>query len=658
MNLYFLALCVFVIGAIASVFIKPELKAKFCTILMGLGTIFLSIPSLCVLIQNESLKTSFYLFPFFGNIDFVLDPLSAFFVLVISIMSLLGLFYSIGYIKSYQNKNNLSSHYFSLMALIASMLAVVVVQNALLFLIVWEIMSLSSFFLVIFENDKKETLSAGIKYLIYMHICVIFLMGAFALCIIQTQSLNFSDFQNIIFDNNIKNIAFVLFFLGFGTKAGFLPFHNWLPDAHPTAPSHISGIMSGIMIKTGIYGILRAIDFIITPTKFIAYFVLIVAIISALWGVLYAISQHDIKRLLAYHSLENIGIIGIGIGIGLLGLCYNNNIVALLGFSGGILHILNHSIFKMLLFFASGNIYLKTHIRDIEKMGGLIKKMPLTSALFLIGAVAICGLPPLNGFISEFLIYAGMVITLPTHDLASFMAIIIALSALALIGTMAILCFTKAFGVMFLGEARSEEVRNIQGREEKTTTIPLIVMAILIFLIGLFPQHFIILVLSPSIELLKMSPDVAILNHTLEFMRVISILFLGFVCLIGVLYVVKHILTKNTKTHNTWGCGYDRINERMQYGASSYADLFITTLKPLFKRIPHIKKPKEIFPKSAYYEMEIEDIEEAYVVKPLIKLDEKILSKFERIQDGNMQHYILFGLIFLIISIIGLIFIG
>ena len=274
----------------------------------------------------------------------VIDPLAAFFIVVISFMSFMASIYANGYMKHYLDKNmNTSSHCLFLTLLFASMLAVVTVQNALMFLIVWEIMSLSSFFLVIFEDNKKEVLSAGIKYLIYMHVSVIFIILAFVLMVANSGNLDFASFKTVLENNaGLANLAFILAFIGFGIKAGFVPFHNWLPEAHPAAPSHVSGVMSGVMIKTGIYGILRVLTLVGHPSIQVSYFVLIISVISALYGVLYAITQHDLKRLLAYHSIENIGIIGIGIGTGMLGLAYNCIPVAVLGFAGGILHILNH----------------------------------------------------------------------------------------------------------------------------------------------------------------------------------------------------------------------------------------------------------------------------------------------------------------------------
>lgn len=661
MQLFFISLILLVLGGIVSIFVKENCKMKICSVFTGLSALLLSLPSISCLLTGTSFETQLYLPPIFGNVNFVIDPLSALFVLVISVLSFLGTIYACGYIKPYLNKGmNLSSHTFFLMLLIASMIGVVTVQNSLFFIVLWEIMSLSSFFLVMFEGHKKEVLNAGIKYLVYMHISMIFILCAFVILNIHSNSYNFSDFLSVL-NNNTKlaNIVFLLAFIGFGTKAGFLPFHNWLPDAHPAAPSHVSGIMSGVMIKTGIYGILRTIWFIGIPSRFIAYLVICISVISALWGVLYAITQHNIKKLLAYHSLENIGIIGIGIGIGMLGMVYNNPIVALFGFGGGILHILNHAIFKPLLFFGAGNIYKQTHTKDVELLGGLIKKMPYTSFLFLIGSIAICGLPPFNGFISEILIYGGIVLGLGyANNITAFMTFIISLASLALIGTMAILCFTKVTGVMLLGNPRSEQASNVSSDVEKIMLFPIFILAILTGLIGFFPQYAILLVINPILEITKSNAIIPIIPSMINLLEILSLIFCVFFIIVLLVIGFKLVLNRKSRIHNTWGCGYNRGNERMQYTASSYADLFVSTLKPMFKRIVHIKKPKELFPKEAYYEMEIEDLEEAYIVKPLIKFDEKLLSKFERIQNGNMQQYILFGLIFLVLSIIGLIFIG
>ncbi len=660
MEIYFLALGMLFAGGLLSVIVKEDWKFKLCSIFSLLASVLLLLPAGAVLLTGGTLAQTVYMSPILGDVEFMIDPLSAFFVLVISIMSFLGTVYANGYMKPYLNKGmNVSSHCFFLMMLLASMILVVTVQNAFFFLIVWEIMSLSSFFLVIFEGEKKDVLSAGIKYLVYMHLSVIFIIAAFVLLNIYSNSLTFADFANVLQGKEaLANIVFFLAFIGFGIKAGFVPFHNWLPDAHPAAPTHVSGIMSGVMIKTGIYGILRVLLFIGTPSKLISYTVLVISAISALYGVLYAITQHDIKRLLAYHSIENIGIIGMGIGIGMLGLAYSNPVVATLGFAGGILHILNHSIFKELLFFAAGGVYLKTHTRNIEKLGGLIKNMPYTGLMFIIGSVAICGLPPFNGFISEFLIYAGMLKGIPASEINLFVTLIFAIAALAMVGTMAILCFTKASGITFLGNPRSENAQNVDRDVSRVMIVPMGILAFLTFFIGMYPQYFIGAVLVPASMFVRSETILPVFNSVMELVSTLSWYFFIFLILVLALFAIRLLINRKSEIHNTWGCGYNRANNHMQYTATSYADLFISTLKPLFKRVTHIKKPKDLFPKEAYYEMEIQDIEEAYIVKPLVNWDEKFLTKFERIQSGNIQQYILFGLIFLIIAIIGMVYFG
>lgn len=655
MEYFIITLALLFLGAIFSVIVKEDLKVKICTFFTFLASIFASILSFKVLFINKFIKSQLFLSNLIGKIDFSIDSLSAIFILIISIMSFITTIYANGYLKPYLNKGmNIASHCFFFMMLIISMLLVVTVQNSLFFLIVWEIMSLSSFFLVIFENEKKGVLKSGLKYLIYMHLSVVFLISMFAVLYNYTNSLRFEDYINLLsVKPQIANLAFILGFVGFGFKAGFIPFHNWLPDAHPAAPTHVSALMSGVMIKTGIYGILRLLLILGISSKGLGYMVLTVGVITCLYGILYAITQKDLKKLLAYSSIENIGIIALGIGIGMLGLAYQNQLMSLLGFSGAILHVINHSIFKELMFFVAGSIYLKTHTRNMEELGGLVKKMPKTSFLFILGSIAICGLPPFNGFISEILLYAGMLLGIPASEINLFIVLIISIAALALVGTMAVLCFSKASGITLLGEHRSGKVENIEDDSPLTMISPMGVLLLLSLLIGIFPQYILPIVFSPLSLFIKnesLLTNLSLITNLAETLSLVMLVFIGLAILIG---IIRYLVNHQSKIHSTWGCGYNRANSHMQYTASSYVNLFVSTLKPLFKRVSHIKKPKDLFPKDAYFESKIEDIEEAYLVEPIVKWDEKLLAKFERIQNGNIQQYILFGLIFLLIAIIG-----
>lgn len=659
MSNYFIGIIIFLLSGFIGIMFAKKVKLTILIILNCIASIFCLIPAIKVLLNGQTITYTYIFNNFFGPVSFIIDNLSAFFISVISIMSIASIVYAKGYLKPYiESGKNINSHIVFLPMLTASMLSVVTCQNVLMFLICWEIMSLSSFFLVIFENEKKEVLKAGLKYLVFMHISVLFIILAFTIVSISSGSFDFQTFINAMKNNeHLTNTVFILAFIGFGTKAGLVPFHNWLPDAHPAAPSHVSAIMSGIMIKTGIYGILRMLTFIDRPSLFISYFVLIISVISALYGVLYAITQHDIKRLLAYHSIENIGIIGIGIGVGMLGMAYHNPIVALLGFAGGILHILNHSVFKELLFLAAGSVYQKTHTKNIELLGGLIKSMPITTIMFLVGSIAICGLPPFNGFISEFLVYLGMFKGLSIHHFICLTTLLFAIAGLALVGTMAILCFTKAFSIIFLGAPRSNAAENVQNDTEKTMLIPMGFLASLSLLIGIFPHYIFMFIIKPVNAIIKTTPNIS--KEPIELMQLISIYALIFIIVLILSILLKLKLTKNKiSVFETWGCGYNRLNNHMQYTASSYASPFLTMLKPLFKNILDIEKPRKLFPKTAHFSSHVDDIEEAYIIEPLIKTDEWILSKFEALQSGNIQSYIKLGLGFLILVIIGSLFIG
>ena len=663
MEYFILAVLILLIGAAVSLVVKEEYKLKIATVISFIAFSTALFPILHVLIKGVSLSTAMFKTPVFGVVNLLLDPLSAIFGLIICVMGFLGLIYANGYLKAYFNKGcQISAHVFSIMLLFASMLLVTVANHGLFFLVSWEIMSLSSFFLVIFENENKSVIKSGIKYLMYMHLSGAFLLAMFAILTGMTNSFSFTDYTEFLHNQpQIVNLIFTLGFIGFGLKAGFVPFHNWLPDAHPAAPTHVSGIMSGIMIKTGVYGILRLIFMIGTPSKEIGFFVLAVAVITALYGVLYATTQQDLKRILAYSSIENIGISGIGIGIGILGLSFHNILITLIGFGGAILHVLNHSIFKEILFFSVGNIYQKTHTRNIEMLGGLVKTMPYTALFFIIGSASICAFPLLNGFVSEFLIYASMFLSLPIADIGMFITIIVSIASLAMVGTMAILCFTKLSGVTLLGSPRNEASAGVKSDVSLQMIIPIGILSVFALLIGLFPQYVVRLIFCPASSFINFATQnevLPILNRTVSLFNTISILLVVFLAILLVCFGIKYLLCRKNTVYTTWGCGYNKPSSAIQYTASSYVNPFVAMLKPLFKRVSHIKKPKELFPKEAYYEQVIEDIEEAYIVSPLVKWDEKILTKFERIQNGNIQQYILFGLIFLILSLIGVFLFG
>ncbi|HNW55316.1 MAG TPA: proton-conducting transporter membrane subunit, partial [Bacteroidales bacterium] len=386
------------------------------------------------------------------------------------------------------------------------------------------------------------------------------------------------DFQSITaYSQSISGpasvVLFLFFFAGFAIKAGFVPFHTWLPYAHPAAPSHVSGMMSGVIIKIGIFGLMRMLLVIKTDYVTVGYIILILSLVSGLYGVMLAIVQHNLKKLLAYHSIENIGIIGIGIGIGSIGLGTGNQVLASLGFAGALLHTLNHALFKSLLFYTAGNVYQATHTLDIEKLGGLIKKMPQTALLFLVAAIAICGLPPFNGFVSEFIIYSGVYNWLSDATLVPLLVAVSTTSGLAMIGGLAMLCFTKAFGVVFLGSARSELPASC-SEVPFARLIPLYLLAGMILLIGLFPTAFISL-LSHPVSLFTggsgfaLSPEQVVVLKAIQPVSWASGIF---ILLVISIYVIRRVALSHRKISvgATWGCGYEAGTPKIQYTAGSF----------------------------------------------------------------------------------------
>ncbi len=594
-----------------------------------------------------------------GPINLEIDALSAWFILIINFGFITGGFYGLFYMKAYINQpKNLNLHGILFILLHASLLSLCVIQNSIAFLVAWEIMALSAFLSVIFEHEKVATLRAGINYLIQSHISILFLMIGFIWVASQTGSYDFSAIHNYSLTHSepVSLILFSFFFIGFAIKAGFVPFHTWLPYAHPVAPAHISGIMSGILIKIGIFGILRMLLLIQVNYTTIGSFILVISIISGIYGVMLAILQHNLKKLLAYHSIENIGIIGIGIGLGCIGLGTNNPVLSSLGFAGALLHTLNHSLFKSLLFFTAGNVYQATHTLDIEKLGGIVKKMPQTSILFLIAALAICGLPPFNGFISEFILYTGLYHWFQDAQMDSLISIIFTVTALAMIGGLALMCFTKAFGVVFLGNPRhafQHEVKEVPVLQ----LMPLYAIAAFIILIGLFPKIFMDILIQP-VQLftgLKKLPFAGFQSNDLE--ALVSISHASWYLIVMVLLILgikKWVLSKSTVTVSpTWSSGYTAPTARIQYTASSFVKTYSKLFGLFFLISKREKETQGIFPSEAHLETHPYDKIEKWLIDfPTVNF-KIFMGRFRFFQNGKLQFYILYGIIF-IISIISI----
>lgn len=589
-----------------------------------------------------------------GPVRLQVDALSAWFMLIINFGFLTGGFYGLFYMNAYKDQlKNLSLHGILFILLHAALISLCAIQNSIAFLVAWEIMALSAFLCVMFEHEKVTTVKAGINYIIQSHVSILFLMIGFIWVASKTGSYDFDAIRSysLASSDATSMILFLFFFIGFAIKAGFVPFHTWLPYAHPAAPAHISGIMSGVMIKIGIFGLLRMILLIDLDYTVIGRFILVFSLISGLYGVMLAILQHNLKKLLAYHSIENIGIIGIGIGLGCIGLGTNNPILCSLGFAGALLHTLNHSLFKSLLFFTAGNVYQATHTLDIEKLGGLVKKMPHTSILFLVAALAICGLPPFNGFISEFIIYSGLFGAIHEAQMVSLFAIIFTITGLALIGGLALMCFTKAFGVVFLGCPR-HSIHHPVKEVSSYQLLPLYIIAALITFIGLFPQLFLDLLFTPVQQFtnLHQLPFTSFQGNGIDVMLSISkanwILLVVVASLWGIRKLVqrKKIITVST----TWGCGYTAPTAKIQYTASSFVKTYTKLFGALFLIHRKEKEVEGIFPAEAHLETHPYDIIEHGLIDYPIRKFKEFLSLFLFFQNGKLQFYILYGILFIV----------
>jgi hydrogenase-4 component B len=589
----------------------------------------------------------------FGEVPVRIDALSAWFILTINFTIITGALYGFNYMKKYrERKSDITLHCIAFLLVHFSLLGICSVQNGFIFLLLWEMMAISVFILVIFEHEKPETIKAGINYIVQSHISIVFIMLGFIYVAYKTGDYSFDAISDFSSQQSIMagTVLFLCFFIGFAIKSGFVPFHTWLPYAHPAAPSHVSGIMSGVVIKIGIYGILRMLLLIKTDYTTIGNFILLISLFTGIYGVMLATIQHDLKKLLAYHSIENIGIIGIGIGLGCIGLGSANKWMAILGFSGALLHTLNHSLFKSLLFYSAGNVLLASHTVNIERLGGLIKRMPQTSLLFLVAAVAICGLPPLNGFISEFLIFGGIYNWLFSAGLVSLITIVFTLAGLVLIGGLALLCFTKAFSIAFLGNVRSHQAEEI-NETGSFQLLPMYITASLMIFIGLFPALFIKAIQHPvdlyfhNVVFNLNLPRVS----TIDSLQIINWLFAGFIFLVLLISGLRKLLNsrKVIQAGVTWGCGYKPANSKLQYTASSFVRSYIKLAKPLLDIEKKEVEVDEVFPSGKQYETDPYDkIERIFIDKP-IKLINKTTDMFLFLQNGQLQRYILYGIIFI-----------
>ncbi|HEY6872179.1 MAG TPA: proton-conducting transporter membrane subunit [Geobacteraceae bacterium] len=589
----------------------------------------------------------------FGPAEIGIDRLSALFLLPIFIISSCSALYATEYWPATRNPCSARKLSFFFGLLSGAMAMLVMARESTLFLMAWEVMALSCYFVLTTDDGNPEVREAGALYLITTHIGTLALFAMFSLL---RGACGFSWFPAAgALDGGgaLATSIFVAAFLGFGLKAGLMPLHVWLPSAHANAPSHISALMSGVLIKMGIYGLVRTYSFFSHVPLWWGASVLAAGAVSGILGVAFAIAQHDLKRLLAYHSIENIGIITMGIGVALIGQAVGSPLLTLLGMAGALLHVLNHATFKALLFLGAGSLIHGIRTREIDLMGGVARRAPWTAFFFLVGAVAICGLPPLNGFVSEFLIYLGLFngVRLANGTAVSFLAL--AAPALALIGGLAVACFVKVYGAVFLGVPRTPAAAGAHEAGWRMRA-PMGLLALICALVGLFPPA-----VAGLLEGAVSAWQPALYRGENRLGAVaplwwLTILGAVLLCLVLLAYAcfARRLKAAPQAAGLTWDCGYLRPSPRMQYSASSFAEtlvrLFGGVLRPHWK-LPAVAGP---FPRDARFASHVPEAVLELAFLPLLERANARLGVVRRLQHGQLQLYILYTFLTLLFLLI------
>jgi hydrogenase-4 component B len=598
-----------------------------------------------------------------------LDPLASFFVLTISLAGLAASVFALGYVTEFFGRRSIAALGSLYNGFLLAMTLVVLADNGFFFLIVWELMSLLSYFLVVTDHDKTEVRYAGLFYLIMAHVGTAFIVLTFLVFFQAAGSFSFETFRHPQhpLPEGMRTLAFFLALVGFGTKAGIVPLHVWLPYAHPAAPSHVSALMSGVMIKTAIYALVRVyFDFLGGEFPWWwGFTVLAVGAVSALLGVMYALMEHDLKSLLAYHSVENIGIILLGIGAGMIFQTYGLKEFAALGLMAGLYHTINHAMFKALLFMGAGSLLYATHTRNMEEYGGLLRRMPWTGLFFLIGAVSISALPPTNGFVSEWLVFQSLFLSFHLPTVLLKLMLPLAAAMLALTGVLALACFAKAFGISFLALPRSAHARHAE-EVPISMRVGMGQLAAVCLFLGLLPMV-VVPVLDRVVRLfthVSIADKVVALDGwalapvNVEFSSLSApAIALGLVGLsmLGLLLVAAFGGLAKTRYYKTWGCGIN-LSHRMEYTATG----FVQPIKRVFSMIyrPTVKVETELLEESRYFakrqrfEFHIEPIFQKYLYDPVVTCFSTMADRLRVIQAGSLHLYLTYIFLTLVVLLL------
>ena len=671
-TLFPIIVTLFIAGALLPLgFRNPRREALAAFVPSAFASILAVVLSALVLHSGSALRFSA---PVIGampsmSLSLYVDGIAAFFMLIIGLVSTSVSIYSLGYAGSYSGKHSVRAMGSLLNLFVLSMLLVTATNNVFSFLLFWELMSLASFLLVVYEHEKEANLRSGITYLVMTHIGTAFITAAFLVLYLQTGSLSFDSFRSAAgqLAPFTKDLVFVLALVGFGTKAGLVPMHIWLPKAHPSAPSNVSALMSGVMLKVGIYGLVRVtLDFVVPSTPADAWLGLLMVAAgssSALVGVLYASIEHDIKRALAYHSVENIGIIVLGLGLSVVFMSFGLETLAALALLASMYHSLNHAVFKGLLFMGAGSVLMKTGTADMNQMGGLVKRMPWTALFFLVGSIAIAGLPPLNGFVSEWLTMQALLSSYQVPNVVLQLSIGFASIVFALTLGLASATFVKLFGISFLARPRSKAAEDAT-EAPRSMLAGMTIAGLLCVVLGVLPF------VATSAIASAFGFDVGLVSSFSPFgpltvgyaadgLRSVTSLSMPTVliltasvgaALLGFVTVTGSGRKTNTRRYITWEGGFGALDARAEYTASSLSQPLRTVFKSFFR--PHTTVEREYYSdsnhlvrRSVSVTSETREVFEDHLYSPTLRGVVGVLDRVRRIQTGKINSYLLYIMI-------------
>lgn len=576
----------------------------------------------------------------FGLCELSVDPLSALFLLPLLMAALCCSIYGLAYLPAASHPIVEKRVTFFIGLLLASMALVLVARHGVLLLIAWEIMALSSWLLLMTDQKDLQVQRAGTVYLLATHIGTMALFVLFSLLNAENGSFAFPTAHSLALGSTVTMVMLLAALIGFGAKAGIMPLHIWLPGAHANAPSHVSALMSGIMLKIGIYGIIRTVSFFQEQPVWFGWLVLMLGVVSAITGIALALAQRDLKRLLACSSIENIGIICIGLGMALVGLQSGNRVLAVFGLTGAFIHIINHALFKPLLFLGSGVIIHASGTRQIDRMGGLSRILPRTAPLFLVGSLAICGLPPLNGFVGELFLYFGAF----SDGIFSALPVIgFVAPILALVGGLAVITFVKLFGVIFLGTARDPDM--VHGHEAPAAMLlPMGVLAGLCLVAGIAAPLLLQLVAPVVIQFAAVSPQLfAQISGAVPLQQLALINGLLLVSILIVWLIWRFLVQRAPVASSiTWSCGYLAPTARMQYTGSALSELISELAGGVAGSNRRMSGLSSVFPGSARFASATTERILDLMIIPALRRTDWCLAWLRRMQHGHLHLYILY----------------